>query len=101
MTKLPKFFLIVSLTTFAVGTIVCLTNVNVHPCWMVALPLGAVFFGLFLNAYLLQGEMTKFDEETRLRFEWVKRHAPRKTSGREIRSEAVPASGTFCTANHH
>ena len=57
MTKLPKFFLIVSLATFAVRTIVCLTNVNVHPSWMVALPLGAVFFGLFLNAYLLQARL--------------------------------------------
>jgi hypothetical protein len=63
MTKLPKFFLTVSLTTFALGTIVCFTSLTVHPSWMVAMPLGAVFFGLFLNAYMLQSETAIFDEE--------------------------------------
>ena len=63
MTKLPKFFLTVSLATFVVGTIVCFTDIDVYPSWMVALPLSAVFFGLFLNAYMQQGEMAIFDEE--------------------------------------
>ena len=63
MRKLPKFFLTVSLTAFAVGAVVCFTNINVHPSWMVALPAGAIFFGMFLNAYMLQEEAARFDEE--------------------------------------
>jgi hypothetical protein len=63
MTKLPGFFLAVSLTAFAVGAVVCFGNLNVHPSWAVAVPTGAIFFGMFLNAYMLQGEAVKFDEE--------------------------------------
>jgi hypothetical protein len=63
MTKLPKFFLTISLASFALGAVVCLGNLDVHPSWAVAVPAGAIFFGLFLNAYVLQGEVAKFDEE--------------------------------------
>ena len=63
MTKLPKFFLIISLASFALGAVVCLGDFNVHPSWAVALPTGAIFFGLFLNAYILQGEVAKYDRE--------------------------------------
>ena len=63
MTKLPKFFLTISLASFALGAIVCLGDFNVHPSWAVALPTGAIFFGLFLIAYILQGEVAKYDEE--------------------------------------
>ena len=83
MTKLPKFFLTVSLTAFAVGTIVCFGIENVPPSWMVAMPVGAVFFGLFLNAYLLQGEAARFDEEETQRKEKVTRGAIMHTPKRE------------------
>src|SRR5690348_2552629 len=67
MTKLPKFFLTISLACFAVGAVACFGNIEVHPSWMVSMPAGAIFFGLFLNAYVLQGEVAGFDEETQLR----------------------------------
>ncbi|MEY2430065.1 MAG: hypothetical protein QOJ40_2950 [Verrucomicrobiota bacterium] len=63
MTKLPKFFLAISLAAFAVGAVVCFGNLSVHPSWAVAFPAGAIFFGLFLNAYMLQVEVARFDEE--------------------------------------
>jgi hypothetical protein len=63
MTKLPKFFLIVSLVSFALGAVVCVGDLDLHPSWAVAVPVGAIFFGLFLIAYMLQGEVAKFNEE--------------------------------------
>jgi len=75
MTKLPKFFLTISLACFAVGAVVCLANIGVHPSWMVSMPAGAIFFGLFLNAYILQGEVAKFDEETQMRIRMAENFA--------------------------
>ena len=63
MTKLPKLFLTISLSAFAAGAVVCFSNFNLHPSWAVLMPAGAIFFGLFLNAYMLQEEVEKFDEE--------------------------------------
>ena len=63
MAKLPKFLLTISLTAFAAGIFTCFSSVNWHPAWFVALPTGAIFFGLFLIAYVLQHEAARFDEE--------------------------------------
>ena len=68
MTKLPKFFLTVSVTAFAVAFASVSSN-NIAPAWSVAIPIGAIFLGLFLIAFMLQNEVAQFDEETRLRLE--------------------------------
>ena len=67
MMKLPKFFLTLSLAAFATGMIACFGKVHWHPSWFVALPAGAIFFGLFLIAYVLQNETARFDEEAEAR----------------------------------
>jgi hypothetical protein len=63
MKKLPKFFLTVCLTAFAVAAVVGFINIKAHPPWAVALPAGAIFYGLFLSSYMLEDEVEKFDEE--------------------------------------
>jgi len=83
------------------GTIVCFTSVNVHSSWMVALPLGAVFFGLFLIAYLLQGEVARFDEEEARKRIPISRHiagTPVRTSNSEATFASIqlrPESAVF------
>src|SRR5947199_7611623 len=98
MTKLPKFFLTVSVTAFAVGFATVSSN-NIAPAWAVAMPIGAIFLGWFLIAFMLQNEVAQFDEETRLRLELMKRHAHAVSPVAETRSEALPASGALTAAS--
>src|SRR5712691_9803511 len=98
MKKLPKFFLTVSVTAFAVA-FATVGSDNIAPAWAVAMPIGAIFLGWFLIAFMLQNEVAQFDEETRLRLELMKQHAPARSPVAETRSEAVPAGGAFSAAN--
>ena len=98
MTKLPKFFLTVSVTAFAVGFATVSSN-NIAPAWAVAMPIGAIFLGWFLIAFMLQNEAAQFDEETRLHLELMKRHAPAVSPVAETRSEPVPIGGALSAAN--
>src|SRR5437868_49863 len=98
MTKLPRFFLTVSVAAFAVGSATAGSN-NIAPAWAVAMPIGAVFFGWFLIAFMLQNEAAQFDKETRLRFELMKRNALGTSRLAQTRSEPVPTGGAFSAAN--
>src|SRR2546422_7663908 len=98
MTKLPKFFLTISVTAFAVG-FATISSHSIAPAWAVAMPIGAIFLGWFLIAFMLQNEVAQFDEETRLHLELMKRHAPGTSRGAETRSAALPASGALSAAN--
>jgi hypothetical protein len=39
------------------------STIKIIPLLAVFLPLGAVFFGMFLISYMMEKEMAKFDEE--------------------------------------
>ena len=60
MTALSKTLLSVSVTGFVAGSIIDFGGFNLNPVVTVALPLGAVFFGLFLISFMLEKEMAKF-----------------------------------------
>ncbi len=70
-------FLAVALTAFAVGSVVAFGNPEMPLGWTVAMPLGAVGFGLFLVTFLLQREVARFDAEERARLELADRYAAR------------------------
>src|SRR5438445_2280310 len=97
MIKLPKFFLTVSVTAFAVGFATISSN-NIAPACAVAMPIGAIFLGWFLIALMLQNEVARFDEEIRLRSERMKRHTPAPSPATEIRSEPVAIGGASSAA---
>ena len=88
MKKLPKSLLTISLTGFAIGFFVTFSGADLPPVWTVALPIGAVFLGLFLLALMLQSEMAGFDEEERVKMEWVKRHARPVSNPAQLHAEA-------------
>jgi hypothetical protein len=71
MTTLSKTFLAISATGFVTGSIVDFGGFSVNPSWTVALPLGAVFFGLFLILFMLEKEMAKFDEEESMKLQLI------------------------------
>jgi hypothetical protein len=69
MTTATKSFLTVSVIGLTAGAIVdfCLTTVNAM--WTVALPVGAIFLGLFLISLILEKEVAAFDAEETQKFE--------------------------------
>ncbi|MGA2030310.1 MAG: hypothetical protein ABSG87_09595 [Verrucomicrobiota bacterium] len=63
MTTLSKSLLAVSVTGLVAGSVINFGGFNLNPAWTVALPFGAVFYGLFLISFMLEKEVAKFDEE--------------------------------------
>jgi hypothetical protein len=63
MKTLPNILLAVSAAGFAAGGIIDFGGFKVNPALTVALPLGAVFFGLFMIAFMMEKEMAGFDDE--------------------------------------
>jgi hypothetical protein len=76
MTKLTKTFLVLGVAGFLAGGVIDAIGTNVDPKWTVVLPLGAVFFGLFLIFLMLQKEMAAFDREESGRMQLVPLPAP-------------------------
>lgn len=81
MKNLPKTFLALSVAGFLAGSIIDFGGFNLSPSWAVALPLGAVFFGLWLISLMLEKEMTQFDEEEMKKLQLI----------RQDTAELVPA----------
>jgi hypothetical protein len=69
MSKTTKVLLVLSLSCLAAGLVFVTGLVNVgEAVWLyVTLPVGAIFFGLFLISLSLQAESALFDEEQRTR----------------------------------
>jgi hypothetical protein len=76
MTKATKTFLVLSLAGFAAGVWIDSSGQPVDPKWTAVLPMGAVFFGLFLIFLMLQKEMAAFDREKAAKFELLRQERP-------------------------
>lgn len=65
MTKFTKALLVLCVADFAAGLLFVtgLVNVQAVPGLYVALPAGAIFFGLFLISKMLEKETAAFDVE--------------------------------------
>jgi hypothetical protein len=64
MTRLPKTLLAVAAAGLAAGGLIDFGGFNVVPAVTVVLPLGAVFFGMFMIALMLEQAMAEFAAET-------------------------------------
>ena len=63
MTTLSKTLLAASVAGFAAGGIIDFGGFSVIPELTAVLPVGAVFFGLFMISLMMEKEMAEFDEE--------------------------------------
>ena len=63
MTILSKTLLAISVTGLVAGIIIDFGGFNLNPVWTVALPFGAIAYGLFLISFMLEKEVAKFDED--------------------------------------
>jgi hypothetical protein len=100
MTTLPKICLAVSSAEFVAGSIIDFGEFSVIPEAAAVLPLGAVFFGLFLISFMLEKEMVKFDAEEAERFELARRKESssakcKNCQNRECQSVSKSATATF------
>lgn len=99
MTRIPKALLAVSLTAFVVGSVVTFGSPEIPAGWTVAMPVGAIFFGLFLVAFMLQKEVAKFDEEERARLKLAERLPVRPANTAAISASTVTT--TLAPAHSH
>jgi hypothetical protein len=92
MTIISKTLLGLSATGIVAGSIIDFSGFNVNPSWMVALPSGAVFLGLFMISVMMEKEMAAFDAEEagRLQLALIKTPAPAPRQNPELRQAAIP-----------
>jgi hypothetical protein len=93
MSRLTKSLLALAVGGFVVGLVSAISP-GIPVVWNVALPLGAVFFGLFLIARMLQSEMVRFDAEEQARLKLVPQTVPSAaaTSSKPSQTELRQAS---------
>src|ERR1700679_1101016 len=72
MTNRSKTLLAVSVTGLVAGSIIDFGGFNLNPAWTVALPFGAISYGLFLISFMLEKEVAKFDEDEEKELQLIK-----------------------------
>jgi hypothetical protein len=76
MTTLSKTLLTVTITGLVAGSVIDFGGFNLDPAWTVALPFGAIFYGLFLISFMLEKEVAKFDEDEEKELQLIKDSYP-------------------------
>lgn len=75
MTRGMRLLLSVALALLGGGITVSLSGDPVAPALTVLLPAGVIALGMFLIAWIMRGEMARFDEEERRKHERLE-HRP-------------------------
>jgi hypothetical protein len=87
MTTLSKALLAITVTGLVAGSITDFSGFGFNPMWTVALPFGAIAYGLFLISFMLEKEVAKFDEDEAKELQLIKDSyaapAPKKKSAAE------------------
>jgi hypothetical protein len=99
MTTLSKIFLAASVTSLAAGGILDFGGFNVIPAAATVLPLGAIFFGMFMIALLTEKMMAEFDQETAERMQLIKCRAPAPMPTQAGENKFVPGPFVSAPAN--
>jgi hypothetical protein len=76
VTRLSKTLLAVSVTGLVAGSFIDFGGFNFYPAWDVALPFGAISYGLFLISFMLEKEVAKFDEDSTRELQMIKDICP-------------------------
>jgi hypothetical protein len=72
MTTLSKTLLAVTITGLVAGSIIDFGGFNLNPAWTVALPFGAIAYGMFLISFMLEKEVAKFDADEAKELQLIK-----------------------------
>jgi len=90
MDAVQKLLLTLAAVCMVIGIPVTFSHAEAAPFWALALPMGAVFLGMFLISLLWQREMAKFDEEERSKTESASRRSSPVSYPGNQRPKAVP-----------
>ena len=63
MTTISKTILAASVTGLVAGGIIDYSGFHLDAAWAAVLPLGAIFYGMFLISFMMEKEVAKFDED--------------------------------------
>jgi hypothetical protein len=72
MTTLSKTILATSVTGLVAGAVIDYSGFRVTAAWVVVLPLGAIFYGMFLISFMMEKEVAKFDEDEAKELQLIK-----------------------------
>jgi hypothetical protein len=86
MAILTKILLAISSVASVAGGILDFGRFKINPSLTIMLPMGAVFFGMFLISFMMEKEMTKFDEENILKYERIRRTDARNSNCRNCKN---------------
>ena len=97
MTKPPKIFLTLSVTSFVAG----LTAAGSSMGWGILRPLSAIFFVFFLITKFLEKEVAQYEEETRMRIALAAGHPVSPAACQpDVAEPAEPGKNAPLTAAH-
>lgn len=93
MTTLSKTLLIISAIGFAVGSVVAFGNIATNNVGLLmAMPLGAIAFGVFLISLMMEKEMKQFDHEVAERIQRAERYKTSQMPKQSLETPAIPLS---------
>jgi hypothetical protein len=103
MSKLTKALLVLSVIGFATGFVFVtgLVKIGDAVALYAALPMGAIFFGLFLISKMLEKEITRHDKEVQAALDSAARINARKLAGRKACCEEPTHSHGKSLASAH
>lgn len=77
------------------GSLVDFGGFDLNPAWTVALPFGAVAYGMFLISFMLEKESAKFDEDKAKELQLIHGHfiilGPKGTPGTQPALMQLPS----------
>ena len=89
MTTLSKALLAFTVTGLAAGGIINFGGFNLDPAWDVALPFGAISYGMFLISFMLEKETEKFDEDEAKELQLIKDSYPAPAPKQKSAAEPI------------
>ena len=89
MTTISKTLLVFSVTGLAAGSVIDFSGINLNPAWTVALPVGAIAYGLFLISFMLEKEVAKFDADEAKELQLIEENYPASAPRRKPAARPV------------
>jgi hypothetical protein len=89
MTTVSKTLLAFSVIGLVAGSIIDFGGFDLNPAWTVALPVGAIAYGLFLISFILEKEVAKFDEDEAKELQLIEDNYPASTPRRKPAAQPI------------
>ena len=78
-----------SVTGLVAGSIIDFGGFDLNPAWTVALPFGAIAYGLFLISFMLEKEVATFDADEAKEWQLIQANYPASASKRKPTAQPI------------